>query len=129
MKDLEGKQMTLKELIEKYGWQVKFKVKDFPDDDWFKPYFKDRSGDFWGLDSEGNSTHWLKSDRHKWELYTEPKKKVKVYQYMFKNKSFWLETYGFYKDAEAFKKDYPNVKQFKRLDRTMEEVDEEIDEE
>ena len=73
-------------------------------------------------DSNGNHNGWLLSSEN-WELYIEPKKKVKVALYAYRNNSgSYATTMYMYKDDEHFQRMNSSYKIIKRLDFSEIEV-------
>lgn len=61
-----------------------------------------------------------------WEIFVEPKEKVKLYKYIWKRNDEWLEDCIYHKDDKSFR-EYnflTSDTDFKRLDYTMIEVEE-----
>lgn len=115
---------TLKELIEGRELPVKvYNIKgDYPK--CFEIVYVEQNTAFGFFDDGYPASRFLNSDA--WELYEEPKKKVKVALYAYKNESskYWMVTDRFFKDNNEFNDNYYSNK-FKRLDWSEIEVNDE----
>ena len=118
---------TLKEMIDKHGFGVKFKVSNWPPDCWFAPAVIDEGEDVHGItDCFGCSSRDLASAG--WELYKEPKKKVKMYKFAYREGGSYCDTHRFYRDREQLvssgRYSTSQLSTAIRLDHTMIEVEE-----
>lgn len=90
----------------------------------FEPIFKDNYGDWYGLDDRANKDYFHETDTDDWEPYTEPKpkKKLKMYRYILKNKHADFYTVTNYQSGnfECYGRDYKIV--------GTEEIEIEVDE-
>lgn len=116
---------TLKELLEGRELPVKVLCKDI-DRKWFEVVHANKNYCL-TTDSDGYDNGWLLSSEN-WELYTEPKKKVKVALYAIKRPGSdnWTLINNFFKNEHellscsgAFMSHIENIK---RLDSTEIEV-------
>lgn len=127
---------TLKELLEGHELPVKVVLKNFVarnelDDCYLKITHANKSvclGTWFDKKSnqEIEDSSFNINYLSDWELYEEPKKKVKVALYAYKNESskYWMVTNHFFKDNNEFNdKHYSN--KFKRLDWSEIEVNDE----
>lgn len=74
---------TVSELVTKHSkvpGDIKVRHCTWPKMEWARPYFQTRNGIFHGLNEDDNNI-WLGTDNN-FELYVEPKRKVKRAQYL-----------------------------------------------
>ena len=113
---------TLKELVEEHGFGVKFECRIGRDDDycWFIPYYEIEDSCFGpSINSKvANFRHDMKG----WQLYKKPKKKVKMWKWLWKeNCGSISETHCFYESEHGALQEYASIIQ--RLDYTEIEVE------
>lgn len=114
---------TIKELIEGKELPVKITCKKLSPEWYIVTHANNMS--CLTTDSNGNHNGWLLSSDN-WELYEEPKKKVKVALYAYRNNSgSYATTMYMYKDDAHFEYCNPSYKLIKRLDSTEIEVNDE----
>lgn len=81
---------TLREFMgsSKRGDGRKFRKNKWFDCYWFEPIFQECNGDWFGLDQDDVMQSFCDNDSLDWELWVEPKpkKKVKLYRYILKNR-------------------------------------------
>lgn len=116
---------TIDELVAKYSnvpGDIKIRNFEFKwdHDQFFVPYFKNKSCNWLGLSEVGDSICFAEH-KEGWQLYTEPKKKIKLYKWAVKHTDGeWGELNLFYESAPSD----PRFVDSQRLDYTMIEVEE-----
>lgn len=114
---------TIDELVAKYSkvpGDIKIKSSDWQES-YFVPFFKDHTA-WHGLNQNGFHFQWTTDCDFFWELYTELRKKKKLYQWAYRElDGDWYSPCTFY--AEVPKAWY--AQKVQRLDYTMIEVDDE----
>ena len=79
---------TIQELVDQQeDWKpgtLKLRNNGEEDRKYFMPYFLDSEGEWVGVDEHRETTAFNENSTG-WEVYTEPKKKVKYYQWIDKN--------------------------------------------
>jgi hypothetical protein len=118
---------TLKELMgeKNRGDGRKFTLGN---DRWFEPMFKDRGGEWSGLNEDGYCENFSEGEIYYWEELTPPKqkKKVKMYRPIFcKDDSYRLGEWRSFKKIAAF--DAPDMVYGKNL-TGWQEMQVEVDE-
>lgn len=119
---------TINELVAEYSripGDIKITVSNYRSDFYFIPFYN--VGDIWyGINDMGGSIYW--DSEISWKLYTEPRKKIKLYKWLVRNT---LQHY--YQETETYGKNQEEVQKYlhgdhwlviARLDSTMIEVDE-----
>jgi hypothetical protein len=89
----------------------------------FIPYYKNAGGTWFGKDKFNNSDWW--GDKNIWKVWTKPK--VKLYQFAYKHTKSkdWHIWNKFYRSEQDIKDSFNGSFNYKRLDYTMIEVDDE----
>lgn len=116
---------TIDELVaahSKVPGDIKIRQNSWDSGEFFIPYFKDET--YWfGMNELSTSDQWMITKD--WELYTEPKKKIKLYKYAYRNSSkVWVETQYYFSEkppTPAGYRDEPCI----RVDHAMIEVEDE----
>lgn len=118
---------TIKELVDKHSkvpGDIRITHPEFIRFDWLKPFFVAK-GTWYGTDREDKLASLHDDNDEGYELYEEPKPKVKRAQYMFYPHSEqppWL-TSSFFKDTEEAYQHVPGKGILVRLDETELEFD------
>lgn len=116
---------TIDELMEgREPGSVKITCEEWNKIDWFIPHFVDSRGYWHGLDNYGVCLSFILGNPM-WKIWTEPKKKVKMWQWVFKHKERdeYIVQDTLFKNKEDASESY-YWKPIKRLDHTEITVDE-----
>jgi hypothetical protein len=121
--------MTLEEIIEQYGFGVKVRRKSWGSEEWAIVYGLTPNGLGYAVAWADNSVcHWSRSTVYSdFELYTEPKKKKKMWKWLVQfEKQRPEDTKDYFESEDEVKEalDDDNWKVLKRLDYTEIEVNE-----
>ena len=118
---------TLNELMEgKKPGEIKVQLKSFLPEQYFVPHFQSICTLWHGINESGDYERY-DEDLRDWQLYTEPKPKVKRAQYIVISDFYGLphRTTGFFKDDDEARENCPGTKKkVERLPETEREFDE-----
>jgi hypothetical protein len=103
--------------------QIRVRKAGYREDKYFVPYFLSILGNWHGIHQDGAADSFYGEGDY-WQLYTEPKPKVKRAQYMIFYGANPLQTPNYFRDDEEVWSDYPSVKRIERLPETEREFDE-----
>lgn len=110
---------TIDELMEgQEPGSIKVTAESWEPGKYFIPYYKDQNNCWWGPIEDGDSD-WYRSRSKVWSIYTPPKKKVKMWQWLLKQEA------GYFISWHAESMDGGGFQAIKRLDHT--EIEVEID--
>jgi hypothetical protein len=97
---------TIDELMTgKQPGEIKVRLSYWPETTWFRPMFKDKSGENWfGQKTNGDAEQWFGNDD--WQLWQEPVEEVEVFEWMYKVKPHdrWLLDAGLMTETEVKKR-------------------------
>lgn len=116
---------TLKEIMEGKEWGcTKIRRPHWNDCEYFIPYFISSNHIVYGLNEVILGATYHSYNYVDWELYTEPKKKVRLYQYAYKNfNGDWWMAGTLCKDGRKVKL-LTGSEEIKRIDNVFIEVEE-----
>jgi hypothetical protein len=91
---------TIDDLMEdRFPGEIKIRNVNWDNDDYFIPYFITTCGLWYGIDVDGAATYY--ADTASWQIYTEPKRKKIVYEWMFYSHRGWFISDALCTEEEA----------------------------